>query len=96
MTGYDGLSLAPLDSPMSIEVVSFWRRGALVRSYKLADVLPDQCAVRRTDSHYQWGSYRGVDTAGTFRIALIDGTVLVFNPATAGVLRRERPVKQPY
>lgn len=93
VTGYDGLSLAPLESPMSIEVVSFWRRGVLTRSYKLSEVLSDQRALRRTDSHYEWGSYRGIDSAGRLRISIIDGTVLVFDPATAAVLRRERPVK---
>ncbi len=88
VTGFNGLSLAPLDSPMSIEVVSFWRQGALVRSYKLSEVVPDQRTLRRTDSHYEWGNYRGVDTDGTFRISMVDSTVLVFDPFAEGMSLR--------
>jgi hypothetical protein len=36
VTGFDGMNLVSADSPGAVQVLAFWRRGKLVRAYKLS------------------------------------------------------------
>lgn len=95
VTGYDGRNLVPLENPEEIEILSFWRSGEPLRSYRLFDLIASKKALRRTASHYHWGRYEGFDEDGNFRLSTVEGVVLVFSPKTGEILRRERSAGYP-
>ena len=80
--GYEGLNLVPLDSDDSLEMISFWNRGNKVKSVALREIVPDRSILKRTASHYAWGSIRGVNEHDQLIVTRIDGQVLRFNMST--------------
>lgn len=90
ITGYDGMNLVPRDRPSETVVVEFWKRGSLVESYSLGDLGYSRARLRKTASHYHWGGYVGIGEDGRFRLEMVDGVKLVFDPSTGDLLRRER------
>ena len=80
VTGYDGINLAPRESPGSIDILTFWCRGEQVRSYKLSELVTELSALRPTASHYYWGDYQGFDSDGNFRIYTVQARIIVFDP----------------
>jgi|GEM_PF-988955 len=80
VTGYDGLNLVPRESPGSIEILTFWRRGVKVCSYRLSDLITDLTALQPTSSHYYWGDYQGFDSDGNFLLYTVQARILVFDP----------------
>lgn len=90
VTGYDGMNLVPQERPSETVVVEFWKRGSLVKSYSLGDLGYSRGRLQRTVSHYHWGGYLGIGEDGLFRLEMLDGVKLVFNPATGELLRREQ------
>lgn len=92
VTGYDGQNLVPLDAPGDIEVLTFWNRGNVIRSYELSELVADLGRLQRTASHYHWGNYLGFDTDGNFRVATVQGETLVFDPAKGVLVDRSRGI----
>jgi hypothetical protein len=91
IAGYNGLNLVPQNDPTSETILSFWRQGELLRAYTLADLGYKRGDLRRTVSHYHWGSYRGLNASGTFELSMVDGRTIVFEPTTGEVAERSRP-----
>jgi hypothetical protein len=89
VTGYDGSNLVPVEAPATVEILAFWRHGKLVRAYKLAELV-DVRRLRPTASHFYWGDYQGFDADGLFRLATVEGKVLVFAPTTGKLVRERR------
>lgn len=92
VTGYDGHNLVPLDAPGDIEVLTFWSRGKVVRSYELSELVADLGRLQRTASHYHWGNYLGFDDEGNFRVTTVQGQTLVFDPAGGVLVDRSRRI----
>jgi hypothetical protein len=90
VTGYDGGNLVSARSPGTITIVTFWRHGKIVRSYKLSEIVHDLRALRPTVSHLYWGDYDGFDADGNFRLTTVEGYVLVFDPTKGSLLSRSR------
>ena len=89
VTGHDGISLVSAEAPAAVEILDFWRRGKLVRTYKLGELV-DVRSLRPTASHLYWGDYQGFDTDGLFRVSTVEGKVLVFAPTTGKLVRQQR------
>ena len=88
VTGYNGNNLVPLGDSEGIEILTFWRRGQSLQSYRLSDLIASKKALRRTPSHYHWGGYEGFDADGNFRLSTVEGVVFVFHPRTGKILRK--------
>lgn len=88
VTGFDGVNLVPLESPGEVEILAFWRRGELVRSYRLRELVTDLRSLERTASHFHWGRYQGFDADGHFRLETVEQRTLVFDARTGELLRR--------
>jgi hypothetical protein len=56
VTEYDGLNLLPLDVSPDETVLSIYDQGALIRQIKLRELFHSLDSLRRTASHYHWGS----------------------------------------
>jgi len=77
--GYGGLNLLPLDAEDSVEMIGFWNHGRKVKSVSLGALVPDRSILRRTTSHYAWGSIGGINPANQLVVTRIDGRVFRFS-----------------
>jgi len=80
--GYDGLNLIPLNADESFELITFLDRGRKLRTVSLHAIVPDKTLLRRTVSHYAWGSITGIDKNNRLVVTRIDGREFRFNMAT--------------
>ncbi|APV48850.1 hypothetical protein BWI17_03650 [Betaproteobacteria bacterium GR16-43] len=77
--GYGGLNLLALDADDSVEMIGFWNHGRKVKSVPLRAIVPDRSILRRTVSHYAWGSIGGIDAGNRLVVTRVDGRVFRFN-----------------
>jgi hypothetical protein len=84
---YSGLNLLPLDYKASWTMVTFYRRGIVVRAWTLAELVPDLTKLRRTASHYSWGKCVGFDPTGAFQVETVDRGTLKFNAGTGTLVQ---------
>lgn len=91
VVGFDGVNLVPLGDPEGSTIVQFWRRTELVKAYTLGELGYRRESLHRTASHYAWGRYDGFDSNGGFRLTMIDGVSLVFDPRSGELIRRVEP-----
>lgn len=85
-TVYEGLNLVPLDAPPTLEIITFWTKGKKVRAVTLGDIVPKRSILKRTTSHYAWGSVDGVNDRDELVVTRVDGQALRFDLAS-GVRR---------
>ena len=71
--GFAGLNLLPVNAADDLVVVRFVRRGEVIASLTLHDVVPDRSILRRTASHLAWREGEGIDAAGHFLVITMDG-----------------------
>lgn len=76
-------------------VVAFWEAGKLLESYSLGDLGYSARNLEKTASHYHWGRYLGIGNDGRFRLAMVGGVSLVFDPQTGALVGRESELEQP-
>lgn len=92
VAGYDEM-LLPLDHDLSLPILRFFRRGALIRKVSFRDVV-SRLGLRRTASHFAWGEYKGFNQKDEYELVLLDGTALRFDARTGKRIRgarRQRP-----
>lgn len=80
--GFDGLNLLPGNAADELIVVRFVRRGEIVASLTLHDVVPDRSILRRTASHLAWREGEGIDADGHFVVITMDGVKHHYDLAT--------------
>lgn len=80
--GHDGINLLPLDAGAETVVLTFVRRGQVIREVTLSEVLRDLSSLERTISHLNWGNYLGFDAAGHYVIQTVEGRRLAFDVTT--------------
>lgn len=68
-----GLNLIPLDSQPELVLVTIWTRGEKSREISVQDIAPNLSILRKTTSHYEWGSVEGFDDKGDLVIERADG-----------------------
>ena len=81
-TGYGGLNLIPLDAEDSLEMISFWGSGRKLRAVPLRTIVPDRSILKRTASHYAWGTITGINEGNQLVVTRIDGREFRFSMAT--------------
>lgn len=82
VTGYDGMNLLPLDYAPDTVVLTFHKRGEVIRRVKLSDVVGDLAKLQPTVSHLYWGHYVGFNETGRYVIETVEGRRLAFDVAT--------------
>lgn len=82
VTGYDGMNLIPLDFDRGLVMLTFYRRGALIRQIRLDQLVRDLSKLRRTASHFHWGNYLELESDHLFRVETVDRGVLLFDMRT--------------
>jgi hypothetical protein len=89
---YRGLNLLPLDYEPDWVMLRFFNRGALVRQWRLRELVPDLTKLKRSVSHYEWGQCVGFQADGSYEVTTADRGSLRFD-ATSGHLIDETLLK---
>ena len=84
---FDGENLVPLKVTLREPVLSFWRRGKLIRQVRLGDLYQDKSQLSRTLGHFSWLNDIELNSANQVVIKLVTGRTVAFSAATG--LREE-------
>jgi len=82
VTRFDGINLLPLDYRKDYVMLSFYRRGVLIREVHLNELIQDFSKLRRTASHYYWGNYWGWNETGHYVVETLEGRKIAFDVKT--------------
>jgi hypothetical protein len=82
VVGYDGMNLVPLDIEMDDVMIYFFRKGELINHVTLGELVKNKLSLKRTASHYLWGSFRGINQEGDYVVETVEGRTVVFDVAT--------------
>ena len=83
--GYYGNNLLDLDVTPETPMLTFYRRGVVVRSVPLKELLEVK-NLRRTVSHFAWGVYSGYVETHRFAVETVEDRDLVFDVTTGRLL----------
>lgn len=86
VTGYWGFNLLALKAGPNTTMITFWRRGELVRKVALSEIISNLSNLRRTASHYFWGYTVGFDEGGRFLVQTVEDRVLAFDPKSGALV----------
>jgi len=92
--GPEGLNLLPLDYRDSDPLLRFWRSGKLVRTVTVGEFVPREL-LRRTVTHYHWGSIKGLDNENRMVVERIDGRLYRFDLATGSIVSESSAERLP-
>jgi hypothetical protein len=82
VVGHGGINLLPLNVTKDEPMIDFFKRGERIKTVTLGELLKDQSSLKRTVSHYLWGSYLGLDEKGHYAVETVEGRKLVFDVTT--------------
>lgn len=82
VTENDGLNLIPQSYDGKMVMITFWNDGKVVRKVPLDELIPNKKILRKTVSHYAWGSLSGFRKDGMVEIRLVDDARLLYDPKT--------------
>jgi hypothetical protein len=82
VAGHDGINLLPLKVIKDEPMIRFFRRGELLNTVTLGQLLKNQSSLKRTASHYLWGSYLGLDKKGHYVVETVEDRRLTFTVNT--------------
>ena len=82
ITAYGGLNLLSLSYKGSDVMLTFWDSGKLIKKVTVDELIPDKKILKRTVSHYSWGSITGITKSGLLEVALADGSKVYYQPKT--------------
>jgi hypothetical protein len=82
VVGFEGINLLPLDYHQDQVMLWFYRRGKLLRTVTLGQLVKDFGRLQRTASHYYWGRYLGFDGKNRYLVATVEGRTIAFDAAT--------------
>jgi len=81
------LDLLPLDFSSDTVVVTFYRKGEVVRKVRISDVIRELANLELTASHYRWGRMEGFDADGHFVIRTVEDRALAFDVDDGDIVR---------
>jgi hypothetical protein len=82
VTGYDGANLLPIAYERGTIMLAFHAHGRLVRQVRLDELVLDLSKLRRTESHWEWGYYGGVEKDHYYRVNTNDRGSILYDMAT--------------
>lgn len=80
--GHDGMNLVPLDIREDDIMAYFVRKGEVIATLRMRDLVKKKSSLKRTASHFHWGSYLGIDEDNRFRVETVEGKKLYFDATT--------------
>lgn len=80
--GHGGINLLPLNVTKEEPMIWFYKKGELLNTVTLGELLNNQSSLKRTASHYLWGSYLGLDEQGHYVVETVEGRKLAFDVTT--------------
>ena len=72
--GYSGLNLVNKNVTAEEEMLSIYRKGTLIREYKLGQLLHSMDSLKPTASHFYWGNIMNIDDYGV-ELETVEGSV---------------------
>jgi hypothetical protein len=91
VTGYEGVNLLPEDYSPEMIMLSFYRKGMLIRQVPLKELVEDLGKLERTASHWSWGYYMGLEHGNRYRVDTVDRGEIVFDMKTGRPLANKSP-----
>lgn len=85
--GHEGINLLPLDLNKEDILIYFIKRGEVVNTVTVSEVVKNKSSLKRTASHLLWGSYLGIDQDGHFGIETVEGRSLYFDVTTGRIAK---------
>ena len=82
VVGNGGINLLLLNVTKDEPIIEFFKRGELIKTVTLGELLKDQSSLKRTVSHYLWGNYLGLDENGYYVVETVEGRKLLFDVTT--------------
>lgn len=82
VTGYDGVNLLPENFARDTVMLSFYRKGFLIRRVTLTELVKDMSKLEKTASHWTWGHYIGLEQGTRYRVTTVDRGDIVFDMKT--------------
>ncbi len=79
VVGYQGLGLLQWDYRPQTTLITFWRRGRLLRRVPLSEVIEDTDNLELTVSHFRWGRTLGIDGQGRFLVHTVEDRRMAFD-----------------
>ena len=93
IAGHDGVNLLPLGVTKNEPMIRFFRRGELIKTVRLGELLKDLSHLQRTVSHYFWGDYLGLDKRGRYVVETVENRRLAFDISTGRLVAHDRDVR---
>src|SRR6266404_4897516 len=78
----DERNFLPLDYKPDRTMLTFYKRGTLIRRVPLSELIRDFRSLRRTISHYDWGSFDGFSALHRYDVETIEGRLITFDVTT--------------
>jgi len=82
IVGHGGINLLPLNVTKDEPMIRFFKKEKLINTVTLGELLKDQSSLKRTVSHYLWGSYLGLDEKGHYVVKTVEERTLAFDVTT--------------
>lgn len=86
VTGYGGMNLIPQNYTKDLVLVTFWKRDRKIRDVTVGELFPDTRVLKKTVSHYHWGSITGV-TNSALIVTRCDDKVVRFDVTTGRITK---------
>jgi len=82
IVGHGGINLLPLNVTKDEPMIRFYNKEKPINTVTLGELLKDQSSLKRTASHYLWGSYLGLDEKGRYVVKTVEERTLAFDVTT--------------
>jgi hypothetical protein len=95
VTGYEGNNLLRHRHAPDVVMLQFYRRGTLLRSIKLNEIIVSRDRLDVTDSGVFWGFYEGFLTLHRFAVDTVEERRLIYDVTTGALVQVVVPSPSP-
>jgi hypothetical protein len=85
--GHEGINLLPLNLDKNDILIYFVKRGEVVKTVTVSELVKNRSRLKRTASHLLWGSYLGIDEDGHFGVETVEARSLYFDVTTGEIAK---------
>ncbi len=85
--GHEGINLLPLNVDKDDILIYFVKRGEVVNTVTVSEVVTNRSHLKRTASHLLWGSYLGFDEDGHFGVETVEDRSVYYDVTTGKVAK---------
>ena len=87
--GNIGNNLLELTCTLDETMLIFYRRGSIIKTIRLGEIIGDLRALPRSPSHYLWGHYQGHVSLHRFGVDTVEGHRLTFDVTTGNQVKSQ-------